>query len=546
MHKKLTREQFGEIAQERDSDGKVSISKAYAADIKQVGGAEDRTLRFTISTKAVDRDGDTIDPKGWDLSNFKRGGSVLWAHDNSQLPVARPTRTWVDGGKLKSHARFPTEDVYPFGDLVYRMIQDGMLRATSVGFLPKEWTLNEERKNAVGMPGVDFTKQELLEYSVVPVPSNPEALLEAKTKSAYDLSLLRDWCEKTLDGENTEAIWVPRKDIESTWDVLKNVQVKGDAGVIFDFSEIDDSETSASPVEEKTVITWAAAHPDGTPAEEPEDPWDGPAQIAAASIEDLLVMSAWREDKPVEDLIKSDFKLPHHDWRGEHAVNLRGVRAAMGALLGARGGVEIPEDERQGVYDHLARHLREDFDVEPPEFRSYSNEEFQKLFGDDCSGIGVLDSETVDDHATEDAVGDADAVAKHEASPSPVKDFEAAGLVLEKAESDVVSTLIGGLEAIAKQGRVLSSANEMRLREARNMLDQILGQLESEPEPEANQERSIELDLSELIDEMSAQSKSEKEMELPVESPEELSVLIGELVKDSLRDTIASLTGRVI
>jgi len=39
----------------------------------------------------------------------------------------------------------------------------------------------------------------------------------------------------------------------------------------------------------------------------------------------------------------------------------------MGALMGARGGVDIPDGDRRGVYSHLAKHYRDDFDEEPPD-----------------------------------------------------------------------------------------------------------------------------------------------------------------------------------
>jgi len=44
------------------------------------------------------------------------------------------------------------------------------------------------------------------------------------------------------------------------------------------------------------------------------------------------------------------------------------VAAAMAALLGARGGVELPAEDRRKVYNHLAQHYRQ-FEREPPTFR---------------------------------------------------------------------------------------------------------------------------------------------------------------------------------
>ena len=51
---------------------------------------------------------------------------------------------------------------------------------------------------------------------------------------------------------------------------------------------------------------------------------------------------------------------------GKLVVVWRGVAAAMAALRGARGGVEIPRSDYDAVYRHLARHYRQ-FDKELPE-----------------------------------------------------------------------------------------------------------------------------------------------------------------------------------
>jgi hypothetical protein len=62
------------------------------------------------------------------------------------------------------------------------------------------------------------------------------------------------------------------------------------------------------------------------------------------------------------------YKLPHHDVvNGRIVVIWNGVRAAMAALKGARGGVDIPDSDKRGVYNHLKRHYRQ-FDKEAPDF----------------------------------------------------------------------------------------------------------------------------------------------------------------------------------
>ncbi|MEM3161833.1 MAG: hypothetical protein QW056_02430 [Candidatus Bathyarchaeia archaeon] len=74
---------------------------------------------------------------------------------------------------------------------------------------------------------------------------------------------------------------------------------------------------------------------------------------------------AWFNVENLEDF--GSYKLPHHDViDGELRVVWRGVTAAMGVLMGARGGVDIPHADRGAVYRHLAAHYRQ-FERTPPE-----------------------------------------------------------------------------------------------------------------------------------------------------------------------------------
>jgi hypothetical protein len=69
---------------------------------------------------------------------------------------------------------------------------------------------------------------------------------------------------------------------------------------------------------------------------------------------------------------KSTYKFPHHfvSSNGEPGqASTRAASAGIAVLNGARGGANIPESDRRGVWRHLAAHLR-DADMEPPELRS--------------------------------------------------------------------------------------------------------------------------------------------------------------------------------
>lgn len=113
-----------------------------------------------------------------------------------------------------------------------------------------------------------------------------------------------------------------------------------------------------------------------TPKAAEDTAWDAGEEVKAASIDDLKAMCAWVDSENADN--KGAYKLPHHLHDGEHAVVWRGVAAAMGALLGARGGVEIPDGDRKGVYNHLAKHYAQ-FDKEAPDFKEYDEETIAKI-----------------------------------------------------------------------------------------------------------------------------------------------------------------------
>jgi phage head maturation protease len=155
--------------------------------VKEVGVPEERRLQFIGSDETPDRDGDVISVGGWDLSNYKTNPVFLWAHDYSIPPVGKATNVYTEKGKLLFDIQFPEKGIYPFADLVYNLYKGGFLNATSVGFIGKEAEQRED--DAVkDLPewrrGVKFMKQELLELSAVPVPSNPSALQQAKSIGA--------------------------------------------------------------------------------------------------------------------------------------------------------------------------------------------------------------------------------------------------------------------------------------------------------------------------------------------------------------------------
>lgn len=67
----------------------------------------------------------------------------------------------------------------------------------------------------------------------------------------------------------------------------------------------------------------------------------------------------------------SSYKLPFADVEGEEVKAVwKGVTAAMGALMGAKSGLDIPEEDRRAAYNILKRYYGK-FEKEAPEFKSF-------------------------------------------------------------------------------------------------------------------------------------------------------------------------------
>lgn len=154
-----------------------------------------RTIEFNISTQDADRDGDVVMVNGWQLDNYRTNPIVLWAHQARNPPIAKSLSEIVDSGVLKSTAEFARREVFAFADTIFQLYGGGFLNAVSVGFDPLRWEWVDTDERPLG---IDFIEQELLEYSAVPIPANPNALVAARGKG-IDTDPLKEWAEEMLD-----------------------------------------------------------------------------------------------------------------------------------------------------------------------------------------------------------------------------------------------------------------------------------------------------------------------------------------------------------
>jgi len=151
--------------------------KIYSVETKTVDD-EAGIYEALISTEAVDRDGDIVVADGADIKNYMKNPVVLWAHDYRSLPVAKALKIEVmERIGIKATFQFPEPGTSEQADAVRKLWAGGFLNATSIGFIPKEW---EEREGDEDADDYLYPRKintwELLEFSIVPVPANQEAL----------------------------------------------------------------------------------------------------------------------------------------------------------------------------------------------------------------------------------------------------------------------------------------------------------------------------------------------------------------------------------
>lgn len=256
------------------------------------------------------------------------------------------------------------------------------------------------------------------------------------------------WVRGQLDLESPKSAQVYRllkgrrvKQFSFAYDVLDGGPVEktedGNSESYYELRELKLYELGPTPIgaNQETELLGVKSAISAHSTETSDATWDGPENEARlpndAGAATYRRAFAWRDPDGDEDT-KASYRFIHHHVDSDGNVGAASVQACItgiGVLNGGRGGTTIPDADRQGVYNHLARHLR-DADQEPPE-------------------LAAADSD--DKHAD----------------------------VIYKAVCDALDR---------KAGRVLSAKNETRLRDAANLIKEVLGSLE--PSSEGDDEKA--------------------------------------------------------
>jgi HK97 family phage prohead protease len=346
------------------------------------GGA--RQVSGTASTDTEDSYRERIHPAALEraIPEFMRNPVMLWQHDTSK-PIGVWESVQRDGNAIRvSGWIMPEEDADDLADFAWKRIARGVVKSLSIGFNGDPHTCGAKDKDGTfwwGKPD-GSGDIELKEVSVVTLPANPDTT---------DLSVMR-----TL-GFDTSRPWELTTEQCRTWGALSANDIE--TAIITSLDDSDEPEywvrelyeTYAIVINWRDNTVWRVDYTvtDGqvilgnrtqvTQVWVPVLPPEGQTAAAPAPERARLAIAdeyaAWDEVAARKHLREwggdttqaylCGDTLPIADViDGELRVVWRAVVAAAAAMAGARGGADVPPEDRgavlaalRGYYDDLGK-----------------------------------------------------------------------------------------------------------------------------------------------------------------------------------------------
>lgn len=147
----------------------------------------ERVIRFRASDDTLDRCSEVILPDGWMLDEWAKNPVIMQFHDYSMWPLGKGIAAGIVDNALMIDAEIDPPEVDESADMVFRKIKHGTIKSGSVGFEPIQWVMPGSKSGDdlfVKYPGAKriFVKQSLLEFTICPIPANPNALAASMAK----------------------------------------------------------------------------------------------------------------------------------------------------------------------------------------------------------------------------------------------------------------------------------------------------------------------------------------------------------------------------
>jgi HK97 family phage prohead protease len=175
-------------------------TKYASIGVKSAEG-NDRVVEFVATQEMVDYDNEVVSVEGLDVSKIKKNKSFLWSHLQTQPPVGKIISMKKDGKQVIGKAQMTSEEEYPFGYTIYKLIKGGYINNVSISFIPDPASFEYKEKDGKQIRYIN--KATLLEVSAVNIGANPGTSIYAKSvKDAAD----KAWNDGVLDGSELKEV----------------------------------------------------------------------------------------------------------------------------------------------------------------------------------------------------------------------------------------------------------------------------------------------------------------------------------------------------
>ncbi|MFC2084632.1 HK97 family phage prohead protease [Bacteroidota bacterium] len=145
-------------------DNKKEILQGSIKEIEK----EDRIIKSYVVTNKINRYNRKINPKGIKTDNYSKSPVVLWMHDLEKV-IGKNIWLKADADGMIAKTQFRDSGL---ANEIYHLYKEKYLTSWSVSFTPLsfDWIMVD------GKDVIDVKECELLEYSAVSIPADPDAV----------------------------------------------------------------------------------------------------------------------------------------------------------------------------------------------------------------------------------------------------------------------------------------------------------------------------------------------------------------------------------
>lgn len=159
---------------------------------------DDRTVEFVISTEAVDTYNTVFKSNGWKLDRYNSNPIVCYNHNSYDADhVIGTSEVFVEDNQLIGRVRFEDAENNPLAEKIFNKVKNKIIRGASISAEIIDGRYGQEELNED--PDIlYFTEHRLMEWSIVALNSNPDAL----ARNQKDLNSIKKECKTQASDES--------------------------------------------------------------------------------------------------------------------------------------------------------------------------------------------------------------------------------------------------------------------------------------------------------------------------------------------------------